>query len=112
MAALAPAIGTIDHRTERCSLIIFCGAGVAKAWSPRSPLSKDLFSIPTSAFEHHESVLRLLDYLNKGETGLVDQESMRDVATFLDLCEHHPALRGAAMDRYSAIRLRAELGGG
>ena len=110
MSALSPAIGAIDQRTERCSLLIFCGAGLAKAWSPKSPLSNDLFCIPTTAFEQNESVLRLLDYLNKGEAGLLDQEAMTDVTTFLDLCEHHPALRAASMDRYSAARLRAELG--
>ncbi len=109
MSALAPAIGAINRRIDRCRLLIFCGAGLAKAWSTKSPLSKDLFSIPTSAFEGNESVLHLLDYLNKGETGHVDQEAMRDVASFLDLCEHHPFLRGELLDRYSVSRLRASL---
>ena len=110
VAALAPAIGAIDTRTDRRRVVIFCGAGFAKAWSIKSPLSKDLFSVPTSAFEHNESLLRLLEYLRQGETGHVDQYAMKDVATFLDLCEHHPFLRGELMDRYSATRLRAELG--
>ena len=109
MAALAPAIGGIDKRTERCRVVIFCGAGFAKAWSTKNPLSRDLFSVPTSALAPNESLLRLLDYLRQGETGHVDQDAMKDVATFLDLCEHHPFLRGELMDRYGATRLRADL---
>ena len=58
--------------------------------------------VPTTASEQNDSVLRLLDHLNKGETGLVDQEAVTDVTTFLDLCEHHPALRGASMYRQSS----------
>ena len=73
-------------------------------------MSNDLFCIPTTASEQNESALRLLDYLNKGEADILDQEAMTDVTTFLDLCEYHPALRAASMDRYSAARLRAELG--
>lgn len=110
MHTLAPAIGAVDRRTERCRLVVFGGAGLAKAWSLKSPLSKDLFSIPTSAFSRNESVLRLLEYLKKGELGHVDQEAMRDIATFLDLCEHHPFLRGELVDRFTAKRLRASLG--
>lgn len=110
VAALAPAITGIHPPTDRCRVLIFCGAGFAKAWSIRSPLSKDLFSVPSHAFQHHESLVRLLEYLHQGDTGHLDQDAMKEVATFLDLCEHHPFLRGELMDRYSATRLRADLG--
>lgn len=109
VTALEPAISPVAGHKDRCHIIIFCGAGFAKAWSLRSPLSKDLFEVPTTAFKKSESLYRLLEYLSKGDSGYLTQDDFKELASFLDLCAHHPFLLGNLMDQYSPRRLQVEL---
>ena len=99
---------TINQK-ERCQIVVFCGAGFARAWSVRSPLAKNLFNVPTAAFENRESLYRLLEYLRKGSTGQLTQDDLKDINTFLDLCNQHNFLLGSLMDRYSPQKLKFEL---
>ena len=109
ITALKSAISPVEGHKDRCHIIIFCGAGFAKAWSLASPLSKDLFQIPTTAFKESESLLRLVDYLRKGDDGYLTQGDLKEIVSFLDLCTHHHFLLGNLMDQYSPRRLQSEL---
>ena len=107
--AIEPAVRAISGKKDRCNVIIFCGAGFAKAWSVKSPLAKDLFSDSTEAFHGNESLFRLLDYLRKGDSGYLTQDALKEVTSFLNLCDHHHFLLGNPMDPYSTGRLKMEL---
>ena len=109
LEAIQSAVQLTEGTRDRRNVLVFCGAGFSRAWSVRSPLSKDLFSIPTQAFEHSESLLRLLEYVRIGESGHLSQVAMQELGTYLNLCEEHRFLRGNLMDRYSPGRLKADL---
>ena len=53
--------------------------------------------------------MRLLEYLRKGDTEHINQDAMKEVSSFLDLCEQHDFLRGSLLDRYSPQRLKGDL---
>ena len=109
ISQLQNAVRATNGQKDRCQIVVFCGAGFAKAWSVRSPLASDLFSVSTRAFVSKESLLRLLEYLRKGANGQLNQDDLKDINSFLDLCQHHDFLLGSLMDRFSPQQLKTDL---